>query len=181
MFLFREVSMVKVTGISAENIKKFNKLMARKAEKYDILFKIGAETGLRITDILNIKVTDYYAGTVIEQKTKKAKEIKLSDKTKKQIANHIKANNLQLHNYIIFSTIRRVNKPLSRRQAHYVIRGVSGQLGLKNVGTHSLRKTYAREHFKKHHNLEALQQELNHKYITTTLMYLFDDLNEIKL
>ncbi len=173
--------MVKVKGVPNEYLKAFEKEMKRKSVKYQILFRIGVECGLRVSDILNITVHDYYTGFVTEKKTKKVKEVKLSKETKKIIDGHIKRNGLSISNYIIFSSTTRFDTPLSRRQAHYVIRAVGGKLGLNLISTHSLRKTYARLFFNKHKDIEKLRVELNHKYVTTTLLYLFDDLNAIQL
>ena len=43
-----------------------------------------------------------------------------------------------------------------------------------NIGTHSMRKKYARK-LKKNHNLKYVQSKLNHKSITDSLLYITDE------
>jgi integrase len=147
--------------------------------RYGLMIHIGLKTGLRIGDILRLRAkdakrVDKYPLKIIEQKTGKEREINLCPKLVADMKGHIRHFDLSPDNYLIFSAKTRKNKPLSRVRAWQVIKELSVYMGEKRYGTHSFRKTFAREHYLTHKNISALQSELNHKYEATTINYLVD-------
>lgn len=141
------------------------------SSKYQIMYLIGIETGLRISDILQLKRSHFAHKTcvIIEQKTKKVRKIEFSDELFEKCKRHIKMNNLEKDDYIVFSCNSRKDRPLSRQQAYNVIKKVSGT---EKTGTHSLRKTYCAEFIERGGTVEELQQTLNHSNIKVTESYL---------
>ena len=170
---------------SLENDKKiqakFTKALAKKGDKYELLWRMGVETGLRISDLLSLKVQDVlmYPVTVKEQKTGKTREFTLSEKLAADIWAYTERRKMWLSDYLFPGHGKRPDYPelqqaMTRQQAHRVISSVAADLGLAHVGTHSMRKTYARNFFAATGDLKALQRELNHKYLDTTLLYLIN-------
>lgn len=157
--------------------------------KYVILFLIGVATGLRVSDILRLRVRDvlYAPFTVTEMKTKKTRQFDFSKAPYvgllRALVDYVDRYNLQPGHYLIFSRPNEKHRSLSRIQAYRVLRAAGAFLGLQGIATHSMRKTFAREHFEAHKDIQALQSILNHKHTTTTLMYLFsmDELNGVRL
>lgn len=153
--------------------------------KYELLLHIGIFTGLRVSDILRLRVRDIarHPVYIIEKKTKKKRQIEFDTKLDNMLDEHIIKNNLGYNDYLIFSTAKNKDKPLSRIQAYRILRRASERVGVKGIGTHSMRKTFAVAHFRAHHDIEQLQKLLNHKYVHTTLRYLFnlDDFNNLKI
>jgi len=153
--------------------------------KYELMLHLGIFTGLRISDILRLRVCDVarYPVVVIEKKTKKKRQIEFSDELGALIDTYVTENKLGSKDYLIFSTAKNKKKPLSRIQAYRILRRSAEQAGHMGIGTHSMRKTFAVEHFRQHHDIQALQKLLNHKYTHTTVQYLFDinDINRLPL
>lgn len=144
--------------------------------KYALLWRIGQDTGLRISDTLKLtpKMVSYAPFAVVEKKTGKTKVCELSQDVMAAVDYHVKRYRLKPNDYLIFSRECVRSRPLSRQQAHSVLRRVALQNGLCDVSPHSMRKTYAANYFASTGDVEGLQRDLNHKYIATTLLYLYN-------
>lgn len=160
-----------------EMINQFGLELKDMNDKYFVMFRIGVTTGLRISDILKIKVSDVKKNyiQIIETKTKKAKVFKLNSKTKTLCMEFIEANNLNDDDYIIYSNKKDSKgniKPISRQQAHHILNIVADKLGLEDVGTHTLRKTFGYWHYKQYGDVALLQDIFNHSAPSITLKYI---------
>lgn len=79
-----------------------------KNERDWLLAKFQLNTGLRISDVVKVKVSDLLTENMSfkdyfvlqEQKTYKEKKIKLNDSLKKSLKDYIKQNKLEIGNYI---------------------------------------------------------------------------------
>ena len=62
----------------------FGEELKKKNKKYYVMYRIGLTSGLRISDILNLKVSDIKKNyiQIIEKKTSKSKIFKLNSRTK---------------------------------------------------------------------------------------------------
>lgn len=163
----------------------FTRLLVTKDFKYGLMFRIGLETGLRVSDILALQVKTLVNRIieVEEKKTGKLRIVSFKPELYEGIQDYIGAVGLEPDDYLIYSTIRETNKPLSRVQAYRVMKEVSEELGVLHIGTHSMRKTYARNRYADGQDIATIQSDLNHKYITETLCYLLDveTLNDLVL
>ena len=167
--------------------RKFTKALAKKGDKYALLWRLGVETGLRISDLLALKVQDVlmYPVTVKELKTGKIREFTLSEKLAADVWAYTERRKMWLSDYLFPGHGKRLDcselqQAMTRQQAHRVISTTAAEMGLSRVGTHSMRKTYARNYFAATGDLRALQKELNHKYLDTTLLYLINILGNGK-
>ena len=137
-----------------------------------LLFDIGINTGLRISDILKLKVKDVKNKkhlTLIETKTKKIKKILLMNELKNNIEDYIKDKSTDAY---LFPS-RWSNKPITRIQAYRIINLACKDLKIKeNVGTHTLRKTFGYHFYKKTKDIALLQNILNHSSPKITLRYI---------
>ena len=162
---------------SQELIDRLSEELQEMNEKYFIMFTIGITSGLRISDILNIKVKDIRRNyiQVVEKKTDKPRTFKLNEFTKELCIDFIEANNLKDNDYIIYSNKKDSEgniKPISRQQAHHVLKLASDKLGLEDVGTHTLRKTFGYWHYKQYGDVAILQDIFNHSAPSITLRYI---------
>ena len=158
-------------------VNKLGEVLKEMNEKYFVMYRVGITSGLRISDILNIKVKDVKSNyiQVVEQKTQKNRIFKLNSKTKKLCMDFIEANNLKDDDYIIYSNKKGSKgniKPISRQQAHHVLKLASNKLGLEDVGTHTLRKTFGYWHYKQYGDVAILQEIFNHSAPSITLRYI---------
>lgn len=145
-----------------------------------ILFYLGIQTGLRISDILNLKVKDV-EGIYIElreKKTKKKRRIRLAPPLKKELRAFCADKNK--HEYLFKSREGR-NKPITRQMAYKILRDVGDEFGIESIGTHSLRKTFGYHFHKKNKDITLLMEIFNHCEPSLTLRYIgmkqetFDD------
>lgn len=147
--------------------------LSAKDRKYEILVRLGLETGLRVSDILRLKVKDIKSVMKVkEMKTKKIKNINLSESLLAQTKNYCVSRNLNKNDFVIASARYRRDKPLSRVQAYRVLSSVASKMGVTNVAPHSMRKTYAVNLLRESGSIESVQRALNHKYPDTTIGYL---------
>lgn len=137
-----------------------------------LLFVFGINTGLRISDILKLKVKDVKNRnhlTITEQKTNKIKKFLIMNELKQEIKSYIKDK--QSDTYLFKSS--QSNNPISRIQAYRIIHSACKKAKVKgNIGTHTLRKTFGYHFYKKTKDIVILQNIFNHSSPKITLRYI---------
>lgn len=138
-----------------------------------ILFLVGINTGLRISDILRLRVRDV-TGTHIsirEKKTGKPKRIYISPELKKALKTYIDGK--PSNEYLIKSR-EGLNRPISREMAYKIIRAIGDEFGLSELGCHTLRKTfgYIFYHETTDKDIGMLMDYFNHASPKITLRYI---------
>lgn len=137
-----------------------------------LLFTIGINTALRISDILTLKVGDVSGDyiSIVEAKTGKRKRIKIN-KTVKQAIKTCVPPYAKNTDYLFQS--RNGNKPISRVQAWRILNRAASIAGVSiDFGTHSLRKTFAYHAYQSGVDLSLLMRVLNHSSQRETLRYI---------
>ena len=112
-----------------------------------LLFVTGINTGLRISDIRTLKVSDVLNEdrksnthvTITEKKTGKLKKFKINDSLSREFMDYTK--NMKMNDYLFYSR-KGINKPITRVQAYRILNTVARKIGLEEIGTHTLRKTF---------------------------------------
>jgi integrase len=146
--------------------------------KYGLIFKFGINTGLRIGDIIPLKVRDIYNEhgqfrehlTLLEQKTSKEKRIKLNETLRKCIAAYVRQERLGREDYLFYS---QKGGHVGRVQVYKVMKQASAALGIENIGTHSLRKTWGYWTYKiSKYNIGLIMDTFNHSSPSITLRYI---------
>lgn len=142
-----------------------------------LLFLVGVNTGLRISDIIKLKVIDVLNAdrtikshiTIIEQKTKKRKQFKINSTLAIEFLEYTK--NMKMADYL-FTSRKGINKPITRIQAYRLLNAVAKKIGLEEIGTHTLRKTFGYHFYKKTKDIVMLQKLFNHSSPSITLRYI---------
>ncbi len=138
-----------------------------------LLFMMGINTALRISDLLKLRVLDVRNKThleIKEQKTGKLKRFPLRGNLQVLISEYIAHK--QDYEYLFQSRIGE-NKPLSRIMAHLIISKACKKARVKErISTHSLRKTFSYHHYQMFHDVAILQHLLNHSSPSVTLRYI---------
>lgn len=157
------------------------------AHRNKMLFLIGVNVGLRASDLMQLRWSYFYKNdmtfkdfyTLQPKKTKKTgKFVKIffNQTVKKAIENY--ANEYPIENlddYLFKS--RKGDNPITERGLWKIIVDVASDAEIdKNVGSHSLRKTWARNIYDnaedKSEALVMLQECLRHSDSLTTLRYI---------
>lgn len=154
-----------------EVLERFKKELMKISYRDYMMFVIGINTGLRIGDLLSLKVEDVRARThiiITEQKTGKYKRFLINDMLRMEINKYI--DGMRQEEYLFKS--RKGNKPISRVQAYRILNKVADKLGIEEVGSHTLRKTFSYWHYQQYKDIAILQSILNHSSPSVTLRYI---------
>jgi integrase len=155
-------------------IKAMKDLLKSRDEKYYIMFLIGINIGLRVSDILTLKAEDVNGKTHVtltEEKTGKKKRFLINENMQKELDSYLKKHGLKDGDYLIRSN-KGVNRPVSRVQAYRVLRDAADSIGLEEIGTHTMRKTFGYWHYQQFHDVALLQDMFNHSSPGITLRYI---------
>lgn len=137
-----------------------------------MLFLVGINTGLRISDILKLKVKDVKDQTHLtlrEQKTSKRKKIKITG-ISDELEQYIESMDEEEY---LFQSQKGVNQPITRVQAYRILNKAADAVGIGGeIGTHTLRKTYGYHFYQKTKDVALLQELFNHSAPSVTLRYI---------
>lgn len=158
-----------------EVLKNFaSELLRNKHGQRDYtIFVFGVFTGLRISDILNLKVNDVKGKLktdIIEKKTGKKRTLNLMQLTNQIIIYLDEEHDGQSE--WLFPSPRDNTKHLATHQFYKIMQKTAESLNLDYIGTHSLRKTFGYSYYKKTKDLTSLMKILNHSSQSVTLRYI---------
>jgi site-specific recombinase XerD len=147
-----------------------------------LLFTLGINTGLRISDILKLKVEDVkdQAGDIKEyldlneKKTKKQRLIYINNEVRNALEYFFEKTGIyDLDKYLFISDKTKINKPISRIRAWQLIQSWCKEVGIEGrIGTHTLRKTAGYQMRMAGVAIELIQEVLGHQSISMTKRYL---------
>src|SRR6056297_2591150 len=167
------IKMNKVEPIRDTNkIKEIKQILKKKSNRNYMIFVLGINKGLRIGDLLSLKVEDVKNKTHIiikEQKTSKNKQFLINANLRKEINNYIVGMDDYEH---LFQSRIGNNKPLSRYQAYRILSSAGKEAGLDRIACHSTRKTFGYHHYKRYKDVALLQKLFNHSSPAITLDYI---------
>lgn len=159
-----------INGVSY--IKDNKKITVRPNYKVALALVIEANTGLRISDVLKLKVS-HFLNTKLElheKKTNKLQYRKINSNLVAAVNKFALENNLQVNDYVI---------NLSERTIQKYLKIVVDYFGYENIGTHSFRKYFTMHVYNKTKDLKIVQTLLNHSSIVTTERYLGVDYEQL--
>lgn len=153
-------------------IKQIKDILRQNSYRNYMIFVVGINTGLRIGDLLGLKVEDVRNKSHIiikEQKTSKNKQFLINGNLRRELNKYTKE--MADDEYLFQSRIGK-NQPLSRFQAYRVLSSAAKATGLDRIGCHSTRKTFGYHHYKKYKDVALLQKLFNHSSPAITLDYI---------
>lgn len=161
-----------------EKIEKMYHYLSQSNPKYAMIFKFGINTGLRIGDIIPVRVGDIYSRefefkeyfTLIEKKTGKQKKIKLNETLRTALSSYIAVHSPDLDDYLFPS---QKGGYVGRVQTYRVLKQSADLLDIENFGTHSLRKTWGYWTYQlSQYNIGLIMDTFNHSSPRVTLRYI---------
>ena len=151
-----------------------------KRRKYAVMFTLGVYSGLRISDLLKLKVRDVLNRdniTLREQKTGKYKLFPLKSELQTLLNDFCIGRE---SDEWLFTGKRK--RKLDRSQVYRFLNQACNELTINlNVGTHTMRKTFGYHHYKQFHDIGLLQTIFNHYSPNVTRRYIGitqDEINE---
>jgi site-specific recombinase XerD len=170
-----------------EMVNIFNEL---KGTRNKTLFWLGCKTGLRISELLSLRLSDVMEYgrvgsqvTVAKKNTKgkiESRVIPMSESARKVVQEHLDTLDLSDLNKFLFQSSQG-KKAISRIMAHKILDEVFEKLKLTGkISTHSMRKSYAkRVHEALGSRIELTQKAMGHKSLSSTASYLQVNQEEI--
>lgn len=140
--------------------------------KWFVMYSIGIYSGLRISDILPLKVRDVKNKREIkirEIKTGKEKLFPVNSELARILNEYTK--NKKPWEYLIPST-HKASSPVRREYAYRVIHKAGERFGLEHLGTHTMRKTFGYHFYMQTKDIVLLMNILNHSDQKITLRYI---------
>lgn len=141
-------------------------------EKYFIMFMTGIYSGLRISDILKLRVKDVRGKTEIrirETKTGKEKQFPVNSELGAALQKYCECRR---DNTFLIPSSKADNKAVSREYAYKVIHNAGLHFGLDNLGTHTMRKTFGYHFYQQTKDIVLLMRIFNHHDQSKTLRYI---------
>lgn len=132
---------------------------------------VEAATGLRISDVLQLRPSDIIAydgkwhfNNIIEQKTGKLRNFVVQDYVAMDLRLYCAENGIKGDERIFPFTVRNVQ---------IRVQNVADYLGLENIGTHSFRKFFATKIYDDNGcNIELVRRVMQHSSIAVTQRYI---------
>ena len=169
------------TSIDWEEFKSLiGKLERDKEYKFCLLITIGVFTGLRISDLLQLKFIDFNCEddvlTITEQKTKKQRRIKINPDLRGIVERVREKMGVEDLNRFIFLN-RFGNKPIDKSYVNVKLKEIFKKYRVVNPGgSHFLRKTMGRRILElnnySNESVILLMELLNHSSPAITKKYL---------
>lgn len=158
-----------------------NRLFKDKEYRISLLIGCGIFFGLRISDLLQLTwdmVLDTTSFVITEKKTKKRREVKINSSFQKHIQDCFQALNITNKDEKLFLSAR--GRVYSIQRVNVILKEIKQKYGLKtvkNISSHSLRKTFGRHIYEKADTngemaLALLSELFNHSNISITKRYL---------
>lgn len=147
-----------------------------------LLFTLGINTALRISDILRLKVEDVKESSgeikeyldINEGKNRKQRHIYLNDEVRSALEYYFDKTRLyDLDRYLFTSHTSKINKSIGRIRAWQLIKSWCREVGIKErVGTHTIRKTAGYHMRMAGVGIELIREVMGHKDMQVTKRYI---------
>ncbi|KRF35885.1 site-specific integrase [Paenibacillus sp. Soil787] len=154
-----------------EKIEQMQEILIRQSFRDWLLFTIGINSGLHLSDLLTLRVQDLKGKnkvTLKEEKTGKEKTFMIQQPLGEAILEYVKYMNDDAY---VFPS-QRTGKPIKRIRVYRILNEAAKQIGLNDIGTHTLRKTYGYHYYLKTKNISVLRDLFNHSAPSVTLRYI---------
>ena len=153
-------------------------LLVNKTYRDYLLFYLGINTGLRIGDLVGLKVSQVRNRDeirIIQDKTEREVVIPISQIVQNEINKYCKD---KADSDFLFAS--RKGGHITTRMADFMFRDMANALGIESWGTHSMRKTYGYFYYKKTNDVYYLMKLFGHMTQSQTLAYIGIEMDEIK-
>jgi integrase len=120
-----------------KKIQEIKEILLQKSYRNYMIFVVGINTGLRVGDLLRLKVEDVRNKRHIiikEQKTSKNKQFLINANLRNELNKF--TEDMADHEYLFQSRIGN-NKPLSRFQAYRILSAAGKEANLERISCHS--------------------------------------------
>ncbi|NQX68473.1 tyrosine-type recombinase/integrase [Paenibacillus alba] len=154
-----------------ETIEAIKEYLMKRSHRNYMMFVFGINTGLRIQDILKMRVKDVSGDHLFmnEMKTGKRKIIEINPTLKREIKRY--ASSMKEEDFL-FPSRQGDGDPIKRDMAYKIMKAAAKKFKLKDIGTHTLRKTFGYHMYQMKKDITLVQKLLNHSDKAITMRYI---------
>lgn len=160
-----------------QKIKEIKEILYTRSKRDYLLFTLGINTGLKISEILIIKkeeIVDFdnnIKGFLVFNEKEEIR-IYLNEQVKRAIGAYIETVPSLSHDDYLFKS-KKGNLPITRQQAYRIINSVAKEVGIESkIGTHTLRKTFGYHAYRGGVAISLLQKIFHHSSRGETMKYI---------
>jgi integrase len=159
-----------------ESINAIKEVLRKQSQRDLLLFVLGINTGIRVSDLLALKVRDVKDESGIKEflYLHDADEVKayyLNGKVHTELEKYMEEREFEEDEYLFKS--QKNNQPITRQQAYRIINKAAKLVGIPGkIGTHTLRKTFGYHAYRKGIAISLLMNVYNHTSRSETLKYI---------
>ncbi|URT69938.1 tyrosine-type recombinase/integrase [Cytobacillus firmus] len=168
-----------------KSIYKIKEILKRQSQRDLLLFVLGINTGIRVSDLLSLRISDVSDGKEIKEfiyiddlnncaESKNSNEQKayyLNNSVKKELKKYFSQHDFTECDFLFKS--KKNNQPITRQQAYRIINSAAKEAGIEGkIGTHTLRKTFGYHAYRKGIAISIIMSIYNHHSSAETLRYL---------
>ncbi|MGY6212471.1 tyrosine-type recombinase/integrase [Cytobacillus firmus] len=168
-----------------KSINKIKEILKRQSQRDLLLFVLGINTGIRVSDLLSLRISDVSDGKKIKEfiyiddlnngaESKNSNEQKayfLNNSVKKELKKYFSQHDFTECDFLFKS--KKNNQPITRQQAYRIINSAAKEAGIQGkIGTHTLRKTFGYHAYRKGIAISIIMSIYNHHSSAETLRYL---------
>ncbi|MCM3570550.1 tyrosine-type recombinase/integrase [Neobacillus mesonae] len=165
-------------------INAIKEKLQRQSLRDYLLFVFGINTGIRVHDLLSLKVSDIWDGeevreflTLSAEKDDSPKVHYLNQQVKNALEQYLAGGVFHGEDFLFKS--KKNNLPITRQQAYRIINGAAKEVGItEKIGMHTLRKTFGYHAYRKGIAISILMDIYNHHTHAETLRYIGIDKDE---
>ena len=144
---------------------------AKRSARDNLAFLVGINTGLRISDILQLRVhqVDGQYIVVREKKTGKRRFIPINYELAHAFRQYCRGR--RGHEYL-FQSREGDNRPLTTSMFYRIMRECADAVGLEHIGTHTMRKTFGYHLYQQTKDPQLVCEALGHSDPSITRRYI---------
>lgn len=159
------------------DLQRMVNFLKQNKPKYYVIFLLALNSGLRISDVLNLDIEDVEGKEIIEiheKKTGKYKRFPINKTMQNVIKKYLVERKKQ---YCVCEGnplfVGKKHCRIERSQCYRVFRNTAEILGIEGtISCHSPRKTFGYCHYKQYNDIGLLQTILQHSSPAITLRYI---------
>ena len=157
------------TVLTKEEIKRL--FDAVKNPKHKLILELMYSAGLRVSELLNLKVKDFddNNGWIRKGKGNKDRPFIIAKRLRKTISEYIDSNNLMASDYLFIGWKKTKMSPSTIQE---IVKKAAREANIrKNIHPHTLRHSFATHLIEDGYDVSDVQPLLGHNNIQTTMIY----------
>lgn len=170
-----------------EKINMIKRILRNQSQRDLLLFVFGINTGIKVNELLSLKVSDVKNGESIKEfiylydaNTEEEKAYYINHRIQLELKNYFKLHDLREEEFLFKS--KKNNQPITRQQAYRIINKAAKEAGIPGkIGMHTLRKTFGYHAYRKGIAISIIKEIYHHHSPSETLKYIGIDKHDKSL